>query len=296
VTSTPRSGRALTPADLLKAAALPGTLGTGAWSVPRLLTTLFRPDASARDVANVARQHPAMTAAVLRIANSALYGQTRAVATLDHAVLLLGLETVRGIAAATSMREALLRRDASVPVDGAALLRHGVATAVAAHALARTARPALASEAFVAALLHDLGIALLARASAEGAAAVAEALRADPALDVATVEQAALGMDHAQAAAIVFATWQLPDALVAAVRHHDDPGAAPEPCRPLAALVTLGNALSLGAGFGSPSEPARDVPCTEAAALLGLPDEAVAAVAATLRDDVAGFQRLLFEG
>lgn len=295
MTSTPRPERALTPDDLLKAAALPGTLGTGAWSVPRLLSTLYRPDASARDVAEVVGQHPAMTAAVLRIANSALYGQTRAVATLDHAVLLLGLETVRGIAAATSMREALLRREGGSPVDGAALLSHGVATAVAAQALARAARPELAAEAFVAALLHDLGIALLARASAEGATAVVAALRADPTQDVAALERAALGIDHTRAAEVVFASWRLPDALVAAVRHHDDPGAAPERAQPLATLVALANALSLGAGFGSPSEPARDVACAQAPALLGLADAAVADIGAKLRDDVAGFRRLLFE-
>src|SRR6185369_18047552 len=100
--------RSVTDAEILKAASAPGVLGASAYAAPVILATLYKPDVSAREVAQVIGQEPGMTASVLRVANSALYGQSRVVGTIDRAVLLLGLDTVRGVAAAWCMRNTIL--------------------------------------------------------------------------------------------------------------------------------------------------------------------------------------------
>ena len=285
-----KSDRSIAPADIIAAAAKPGVLGSSAHAIPRILATLYKPGVSVREVAGVVAQEPGMTANVLRVANSPLYGQSRTVATVDHALLLLGLDAVRGIAAAACMRDAILRSSPSSPVDSDALLRHSIATGVAASALARIARPALASEAFVAGLLHDLGVSLLSRLAPEGVSAVVDAMRADPSGDVATLEQEHIGMGHARCAALLFEAWRLPAALVAGASHHDDPASAPAPQRVMASLVCLGNQLGIAEDLGFACERAGSATrSADAAALLGITEDDLAKVAATLPAQVAAW-------
>jgi HD-like signal output (HDOD) protein len=286
-----KSDRGIKPADIIAAAAKPGMLGSSAHAVPRILATLYKPGVSVREVAGVVAQEPGMTASVLRVANSPLYGQSRTIATVDHAMLLLGLDTVRGIAAAACMRDAIMRSPSSSPVDSNALLRHSIATAVASSALARIARPALVPEAFVAGLLHDLGIALLARLEPEGMSALVAALRADPECDGAALEQEHVGMGHARCATLLFESWRLPAPLIAGASHHDDPASAPESERAMATLVCLGNQLAIAGDMGFGGERAAlATRCTEAAAFLRLTDDDLSAVAAALPARVATWQ------
>ena len=285
-----KSDRSIAPADIIAAAAKPGVLGSSAYAIPRILATLYKPGVSVREVAAVVAQEPGMTANVLRIANSPLYGQSRTVATVDHALLLLGLDAVRGIAAAACMRDAILRSSPSSPVDSAALLRHSIATGVAASALARIARPALASEAFVAGLLHDLGVSLLSRLAPEGVSAVVDAMRADPSRDVAPLEEEHIGMGHARCAALLFEAWRLPAALVAGASHHDDPASAPAPDRTMASLVCLGNQLGIAENMGFACERTSSATrSADAAAVLGVTDEHLAQVAVSLPSQVAAW-------
>jgi HD-like signal output (HDOD) protein len=283
--------RRITHGDIIAAAAKPGVLGSGVHAIPRILATLYKPGVSAREVSGVVAQEPGMTASVLRVANSPLYGQSRTVSTVDHAVLLLGLDAVRGIAAAACMRDAIMRSAPESPVDSEALLRHSIATAVAASALARIARPALATEAFVAGLLHDLGVALLARLDPEAMRTVVDALRADASCDAAALEEEHVGVGHARCAALVFEAWRLPAALVAGAAHHDDPASAPQAERAMASLVCLGNQLAIAGDASFASEHAA--PATRsaaAAALLGITDDDLAAVAAALPAQVAAWR------
>ena len=295
MTATHRNNRGITNAEILKAAAAPGVLGASAYAAPRILATLYKPGVSAREVARVIGQEPGMTASVLRVANSPLYGQSRVVSTIDHAVLLLGLDTVRGVAAAWCMRNTILGSGAASPLGVSAMLRHSVATAVAAQTLARLAHPELAAEAFVAGLLHDLGVMVQLRLDPGGVITLIDDLRADPAREITALEDERMGASHAHCAAVVFESWKLPGSLVAATSHHHDPASAPAPDRVLAALVNLGNHLSLACDMGFPCEPEPGVQNVDALALLGLSDDDLQRIAATLPKHVTTLQSALAE-
>jgi hypothetical protein len=89
-------------AAILKAAAAGGIIGTEGGNAPRFLAVLCDPDVSADEVTELVGHDPALTLRVLRVANSAYYGQPRSIARIDRAVGLVGLDAVRGIAAAAS--------------------------------------------------------------------------------------------------------------------------------------------------------------------------------------------------
>jgi HD-like signal output (HDOD) protein len=135
------------------------------------------------------------------------------------------------------------------------VLRHSLATAVAAECLARIGCPALASEAFMAGLLHNLGILVQVSLDRAGVDAMIEARRADDrrAMRMLEAERSAVG--HEMCVAVLFEAWQMPETLIAAVQNHHDPMAAPENHRPLAALINLGSQLALETGSTFALEP-----------------------------------------
>ena len=183
----------------------------------------------------------------------------------------------------------------SPPLGVSAMLRHSVATAVAAQTLARLAHPELAAEAFVAGLLHDLGVMVQLRLDPGGVITLIDDLRADPAREITALEDERMGASHAHCAAVVFESWKLPGSLVAATNHHHDPASAPAPDRVLAALVNLGNHLSLACDMGFPCEPEPGVQNVDALAMLGLSDDDLQRIAVTLPKHVTTLQSALAE-
>lgn len=282
---------ASTPADtrtvILKAASTLGVLHGGTQGAQRLLALLCDPNVGAGQVADALSREPALALRVLRVANSAFYGASRNISTIGRAVALLGQDAVRGIAAAACLDRTVRQADAAQPVDLDQLVQHGFATAVAAESLARLGHGALAADAFIAGLLHDLGIAVQIGIDRGGAQALIEALRSDPGAAIAELEGQRMQVGHAQCAAVLFEAWQLPAALVAVARWHHEPLDAPAAHRELASLVHLGDQLALACGSHHALEPAAPTRNAAVMAQLGLEDADLDGVAATLPERVS---------
>ena len=242
-------------AQILRAASALGVLGGGAHSPYHLLGLLSNPELDLSDVCSLIEQDPGLAARVLRVANSAFYGVPRDVTTIHRAITLLGVDAVRGIAAAACLDRALPGSGDQGVVDATALVRHSLGAAMAAETFAHLRHPQLVPEAFIAGLLHDLGVSVQVRLDMEGALRMAQALRDDPAADVAELEARCVAVGHEHCAGVVFQHWQLPAQLAEATRHHHQPLLAPLPQRLLATLVHLGMQTSLMAGYVHALEP-----------------------------------------
>ena len=274
-------------AQILQAAGTVGVLTSGAASRPRMLAALCDPAISTAAVAALIEQEPAMVARVLRVANSSYYGQPRSIRTLERALQLLGLDAVRGIAAATCLDRGLVRGAVAALIEPRALTLHSVASAAAAEALARERHPELAPEAFIASLLQNLGIALQVQLDRAGVSAMLAARAAQDARDLVMLEAACTRVAHAECMAVVYESWQLPESLVAATRYHHRPLAAPAAHQVLAGYVYLGGVLALASGYTYSLEPAAVTPAPQVLQLLALEAAAVEAVAEGLSGRVA---------
>ncbi len=199
-------------------------------------------------------REPGLAARVLKIANSAYYGRAGSVSTLDRALILLGLDAVRGITAAACLDRSMARRSQLGAIDPRALVNHCVGSAFAAEQLARISGRGAAAETFMAALLHDFGVPVQERLDPEGIAAFIQALQ-QPDADVQALEKSLVQVTHTRCAQLIFESWNLPKPLSLAVQHHDDPHSAPGPVKELAMLVHLGIQLAIEAGFTHPAEP-----------------------------------------
>jgi len=259
--------------------------GTGGGSGARLLSLLLDDTIDLPELARRISAQPAIAVRVMRVANSAYYRHSGEVATVDRAAQLLGSSTLRGIAAAACFDRMSAPNARGASLDLPAFRGHSLAAACAAQALARRVAPALADEAFIAGLLHDLGIIVQWRLRPQWLARL-DAIDGDRAFAHHAGERQALGATHTRCGSVLLAAWNLPASLVAAVAAHgfddeDDTAAVAEPPL-LATLLTLADHLAAVAGFGFRNELAAAAPDPLALDRCGLTPEHLAAMAATV--------------
>jgi putative nucleotidyltransferase with HDIG domain len=244
----------ITDADIVRAASAIGVIGTGSQSTHRILGSLCDTTLGSREIGDIIQQDPGLAVRVLKVANSAYYGRSRDISTLDRAVMVLGIDAVRGIAAAACLDRSVARRDSLTAIQPDAIVKHCVATAFAAEALAKHSGLETPAECFMAALLHDFGIPVQERVDSKGVSDLIAALAADPAADFYALEEATVQVGHARCGEVVFDDWKLPKAISAAARYHHSPQNAPESTRVLTTIVHTGMQLALEAGFTHPLE------------------------------------------
>lgn len=278
---------------ILKAAAALGVLGQNGSTAPRILATLYDPETTPTKIAGVIALEPGLTVRVLRVANSSLYGLRQKVATLDRAVLVLGLDAVRSVAAAACFDRGLLQSARKLPIDVDALQLHSLGTAVAAESLASLHNKSKSAEAFIAGLLHDLGVMIQQRLDGGDIQALLEQIRGSD--DTSAQRPAAAAIEHERCSSVTLAAWGLPPGLVAATQHHHAPHTAPETHRQIAALVAVADHLSTAAGMGFACGGTPPTLDAELLTLAGLTSETVEAVAASLPGRVAAMQNALTE-
>lgn len=224
-------------------------------AMPLVVTQVLRatrdPDSSVADVAQILGTDQGLTARVLRLANSALFGFPRRVATLTDAVVLLGFSTLRSLVLAGTAFGLLNRPVSGYSLDKGALWRHSMGAGVAARLVCQRQRlRRLTEEAFVAGVLHDMGKLVLDTYVREAFSQIIQRVEENCEPFMAA-ERAVLGYDHAQLGAMAAEAWALPADLCEAIRLHHEPLASSEPRLFHVVHVADVIALSLGMGLGS---------------------------------------------
>lgn len=192
-------------------------------SVPHVVTRFLEltqePDFQFDDLAELLSTDPGIASEILRLANSALFGVTRKVTSLRQALTLLGLKRVRSLVLSRYMVQSV-GSGTKGGVDMSYLWRRSLASAILAARFADALLPARRDEAFISALLADIGVVILADALHHRYEPVAQHYRPCQPYDMTDMEHQAVSVTHADVSALVLEHWQLPDAIVKAVRHH----------------------------------------------------------------------------
>lgn len=119
------------------------------------------PMSSTSDVENIMSNDLALTAKVLRLANSAYYAIPGGVTSLQRAIAYIGYDTVNQLALSASIINALDSKE-SVGFDARAFWKHSLGVAMAAEVIANEVKYKTPSDLFTCGLVHDMGkIALL---------------------------------------------------------------------------------------------------------------------------------------
>jgi HD-like signal output (HDOD) protein len=215
-------------------------------SLERIWRALQNPDAPARELASAVAADAAITARVLRMANSTYYALNRPVSDVCDATVALGFETVKSIALGASVVDAFRGRLAGFDLRG--FWRHSVETGVSAECVARVARGTPPGTAFCAGVLHDVGKLALISVLGADAAEVFE----DPRENVER-EYELFGANHALAGLWLGQRWKFSPELLDAIAFHHAPAAAGE-SRRLAATVALAELVFVSLETADPPE------------------------------------------
>lgn len=218
-----------------------GDLAALPQTVVRLLDLLKDQTCAADKVAQVLDHDGAMTANVLKLANSAFYGVRGTVGSTRQALVLLGNRAVLTLAFATGMVPVMRRNLTGYGIDRDRYWEHSLHSAMAAGvAMDRLGDPERACEAFTAGLVHDIGMLAL---DAHLATNHMKLVPAFPLFNVADRERDTLGFDHCDAGSLLAANWGFPAALALAIEFHHRPWAAPGDTA-LAAAVLAGDMVA----------------------------------------------------
>ncbi|HPF69601.1 MAG TPA: HDOD domain-containing protein [Candidatus Krumholzibacteria bacterium] len=240
-----------------------GELATLPSVVVALLDLLKDTSTSAVQVQAVLERDPAMTANVLKLANSAFYGARRTIATVRSALVMLGNRSIATLAFATGMAPVLRRDLEGYGLDREAFWRHCLLTgAAAAWAADLGGIEDRRTEAFTAGIVHDVGMLVIDQWLTR------TGTRLTPSTDESVLrasERAVLGFDHAEAGAALIEAWGFPAALVSALRYHHVPLEADIDPRFASAVAAADRVASV---LGGP--PTTDWPAEAVAELAGL--------------------------
>jgi len=215
----------------------------------RILEVVENPCATAHDMHQIIKSDPALAAKVLKVVNSAFYGVPSQIASLERAIVMLGLSAVKNIALAASLSRLFRAEAISEHFAARDLWRHSVAVAVAARLIAAQGGRAPADEAFVAGLVHDLGLIALRQLYPLKTRNLVEQAMNQP-THFAKLEQELVGISHALIGAELATRWRFPALLRAAMAHHHQPERAPAEHAAVTRVVHAADVESCRARYG----------------------------------------------
>lgn len=248
----------------IRAATLSGTADPLEWvrtlstlpSLPaaylRLTEVMDHPRSSARDIARVIEEDAALTARLLKLVNSALFGFPGKIEVVSKALALVGTQQVKELALATSV----FTMFRNVP-PGALTMKgfwsHSLACGITARLLGQRRGEANPEAHFVGGLLHDIGTLTIA---VNRPAMLADALAGAAArrVPIDVVERAWFGHDHAGVGAVLLEAWNLPPRHRAAVNCHHAPQKAGVFATE-AAVVHVADIIATAMQLGSAGDP-----------------------------------------
>lgn len=201
--------------------------------VHRILEITGDPLSTTRLLTRVIERDPPLCANLLKLVNSAYFGFSRKIHAVHDAAVLVGYATIRSLALGTSVITSLKVGNG---LDARRFWDHSVACALASEALAWDLGHPQADKAFIAGLLHDVGVLPLVLSFPEASWPPPAAAGEDP----QAAELRAFGTTHPVAGGALARVWKFPPELTRAIEEHHLDGDGPlEAVSPLARLVAL---------------------------------------------------------
>lgn len=201
------------------------------------------PGSSIDDIARVINQDVALTARLLRVANSPMYGLATQVDTVSKATTILGIQQIRDLALAS----VALKTFEGIPnelVSMESFWKHSIYCALCARNLAMECLKRQREAVFVGGLLHDIGQLIMYHHLPELSRKVLEACIDGPGeLETQDAEREIIGFDHAEAGGELAHRWSLPTNIQECIAYHHNPDEAKQ-CRVETAIVHIANSLA----------------------------------------------------
>ncbi|MEO1008925.1 MAG: HDOD domain-containing protein [Planctomycetota bacterium] len=205
------------------------------------------PSSTAQDLHKVIANDPALSSRILKVVNSSFYGLPGQIGSINRAIVMLGLNAVKNIAIAASLAKLFRGGDISQGFSARAVWEHAVACGAVTKMIADAAKVGMADEAFLAGLMHNIGLMVEMQYDRNKLIEVVQQLAVDgsgaPSVDIREAEANVFGADHQDFGRGLCEKWKFPSNFQLVTGFHHTPLEAPADGRRLPAMVYLADRL-----------------------------------------------------
>lgn len=189
------------------------------------------------EMAKLITQDPALSSKILKTVNSSFYGRPQHVSTISQSLVILGLQSVKTLVLGFSLVSGL-KHNKPKTFDHMRYWKRSIYAATAAKTICGRSGIVQHEEAFLATLMADIGMLVLDQVVGERYGEICSSARTHS--EIAALEQAHLGLTHAEVGGLLADTWKLPPVLAAPIAMHHSPESVTEPAvQKLAQVVQL---------------------------------------------------------
>lgn len=221
----------------------------------KVVELVENPKSTAQDLHKVISMDPALCSRILKVVNSSFYGLPGQIGSINRAIVMLGLNAVKNIAIAASLAKLFRGGDLTPTFSARELWTHCNTTAAAGKIIANSLKMGLSDEAFLAGLIHDIGIMVEMQYDRNKLIEVLRKVGVDekgvPTGDFVEAENAVFGASHEEFGAALCEKWKFPKSFSFVSGFHHKPMQLPAETRTLTALIHIADrfAADMGAGF-----------------------------------------------
>ncbi len=209
---------------------------------------LSDPEADMSDIVRAIEYDPGLTSNLLRMANSAYYGASDGIGSVRDAIVRLGTYQIYQMVVSWGFSSLALRSVPGYGLTSGKLWEHSIGVAVGAEQISSELRFRTVDHAFTAGLLHDIGKIALGAYVAVDIDSILQMVNEEK-VSFEVAERQALGVDHAEAGAVLLEHWGFPENIVEACRWHHQPESLIDES-PVLDLVHLADSMCLMGGIG----------------------------------------------
>lgn len=213
--------------------------------VTRVTELVQNPKTSAAELSGVISKDSGLTSKVLRLVNSAYYGFPRQISSIQHAIMILGFTTIKGLVLSSSIfRIFAPKNNLNAGFDYKNFWKHSLLTAMASKKIYKELFFEENENIFSAAILHDIGKVILDQYDHNNYVKAMSELTDPLCFDqILTAEQKHCELTHPAIGAVVSESWNLPEVLTAVILHHHTPWDEREHEK-IVTVVYLGNIMA----------------------------------------------------
>ena len=214
----------------------------------KIIDLVEDPSSSAQDLHEVISNDPALCSRILKVVNSSFYGLPGQIASINRAIVMLGLNAVKNIAIAASLAK-LFRGGELTPFFSAKeLWEHSNAVAIACKMISDRLGMGLGDEAYLAGLIHDIGIMVEMQFDRSNLIDAIDRCNADasgkPSVSLLDTEEEVFGANHQDFGKGLCEKWKFPTPFVAAAGYHHNPTEAPTEAKKIAYIVHAADVIA----------------------------------------------------
>lgn len=227
------------------------------------------PDLNPREIEKAIEMDPAVTAKLLKVANSSYYGGQR-IPTLGRAISFLGLSSVRSVVISIAMQQMVSGKAMCPSLNKIEFWRHTFATATASRIIGKLKLPGKAEELYCAGMMHEIGLLAMDKfVPKELHAAIVGAKNTG--VNVLEIERSLLGFDHTDVGTVLAENWGLSGVIQEAISFWRNPTMAKEHVD-TTQIVGFSKSMAESLGYKHSGLPGDDSVNTLLAEAIGLPE------------------------